>query len=214
MTDITDDNSKPEEGEDTGEGKKKRGRKGASDGDAKKPVTGKGFGRAQTEEERQKEEAASSPFRRVIALGDSWWRRHEWEPNEDERRMVQMLKFSGYSDEDIAGALEMSVETLLRHFEHELTHGRTLIIGDLATRAYVRARQGNDVLTMFLLKTRANGAFSEKVSQAAAITEGLKDVEGLTEDRKAQVVASLLDLLNPKKEATKTTKKGGDDEGE
>ena len=123
--------------------------------------------------------------------------------------MVQMLKFSGYTDEDIAAALHMSVETLLKHFSWELKNAKTLIMGDLATRAYVRARQGNDVMTMFLLKTRGeNGAFSERTSQAAAITDSLKDAANLSDDKKAAVIASVLDLLNPKKKEKTTTNSG------
>lgn len=166
----------------------------------RKAVTGKGFGRQQTEEERTEETKRADPFTRIVALGEGWWRYEGFAPSEDDQRMVQMLKFSGYTDEDIASALYMSVETLQKHFAFELRNAKTLIIGDLATRAYTRARQGNDVMTMFLLKTRGGGAFSEKVSQAQAITESLKDVDGLSDDKKAHVIASLVDLLNPKKE--------------
>ena len=172
-----------------------RGRDGSP-----KRVTGKGYGRQQTEEERKEETKEADPFTRIAALGERWWRYDGFQPSDDDQRMVQMLKFAGYTDEDIASALYMSVETLQKFFAFELNNAKTLIIGDLATRAYTRARQGNDVLTMFLLKTRGGGAFSEKVSQAQAITESLKDVDGLSDDKKAHVIASLVDLLNPKKE--------------
>jgi len=178
----------------------KPGKKSGPEKGAPKKVTGKGFGRQQTDEERADEEKRSETFRTVVKLGDRWWKRPGWEPNENDRLMVQMLKFSGYTDEDIAGALQMSVETLLKYFSWELQHAKTLIMGDLATRAYTRARQGNDVMTMFLLKTRGeNGAFSEKAAQASAITDSLKDVDGLSDDKKAQVIANVLDLLNPKR---------------
>lgn len=170
---------------------------------AKKPS--RRFGRERTAEEIEEEERHARPFTRVALLGD--WKRPGWQPSDEDRLMVQMLKFSGYTDEDVAAALGMSVETLLKWFDFELNNAKTLIVGDLATRAYVRARQGNDVLLMFLLKTRANGQFSEKTAQAQAITESLKDVEGLTDDKKASVIASLVDLLNPKKEKA-SAKKG------
>jgi len=171
------------------------------------------YGREQTDGERKEEDGQSKTFGLVIARGEGWWRSYGWEPSSDDRLMVQMLKFSGYTDEDIAGALHMSVETLLKHFEWELKHAKTLIMGDLATRAYTRARQGNDVLLMFLLKTRApNGAFSEKAAVAGSLADSLKEAEGLSDDKKAEVIRSLVDLLNPKpKEKTKTTKEGATD---
>jgi hypothetical protein len=164
--------------------------------------TRKGFGRDQSDAEREQETKNSDPFQQVVLLGRSWWDRDGFEPSDEQRKMVQMLKFSGYTDEQIAGGLHMSVETLIKHFAFELTNAKMLIMGDLATRAYTRARQGNDVLTMFLMKTRSeNGAFSEKASTAAAITDSLKDVDALSDDKKASVIAALVDLMNPKRAA-------------
>lgn len=163
----------------------------------------KGFGRDQSDEERAQEQTNSDPFQQVVLLGRSWWDRDGFEPSEEQRKMVQMLKFSGYTDEQVAGGLYMSVETLIKHFSFDLTNAKMLIMGDLATRAYTRARQGNDVLTMFLMKTRSeNGAFSEKASTAAAITDSLKDVDALSDDKKASVIAALVDLMNPKPQKT------------
>lgn len=211
---MTEDNEPPLEGEITG-----------PDGSVSPAPAGKGkggkqpgrekrtsFNGRQTPEQRKDEEERSEPFRVVAFRGEGWWRGDGWEPSNDDRLMVQMLKFSGYTDEDIASALHMSVETLLKHFSWELKNAKTLIVGDLATRAYTRARQGNDIMTMFLLKTRGNGQFSEKSQTAAAITDSLKDVEGLSDDKKAEVIASLVDLLNPKKEKTKTATREGDGE--
>lgn len=218
MTDS--DDQQPIEGEITGPdgkvspapGSAKGGKSGGKKDGPKKPVTGRGFGRQQTEEERKEENERSKSFLTVAARGEGWWKGEGWEPSGDDRLMVQMLKFSGYNDEDIASALHMSVETLLKHFEWELKHAKTLIMGDLATRAYTRARQGNDVMTIFLLKTRSNGAFSEKAAVADALTSKLGDVEGLSDEKKQQVVASLLDLLAPGKSKGKNTTKEGEDE--
>lgn len=210
MTDEGTD-SEPIEGEITGpDGKVSPAPKGKGKQPGREKRTS--FNGRQTEEQRKEEEERSGSFRRVVAYGPDWWRGYDWEPSKDDRLMVQMLKFSGYTDEDIASALHMSVETLIKHFEWELKNAKTLIMGDLATRAYTRARQGNDIMTMFLLKTRSNGAFSEKAATAAAITDSLKDVEGLSDEKKATVIASLVDLLNPKKEKAKATTKEGEDE--
>lgn len=206
------ENNEPIDGEVTGpDGKTSPAPKGKS---GKQPGREKrtSFNGRQTEQQRKDEEEQAAPFTRIVAYGEDWWRGRDWEPSKEDRLMVQMLKFSGYTDEDIAGALHMSVETLIKHFEFELKHAKTLIMGDLATRAYTRARQGNDIMTMFLLKTRSNGAFSEKAATAAAITDSLKDVEGLSDEKKATVIASLVDLLNPKREKAKTATKEGEGE--
>lgn len=176
---------------------------GPNDKDDKKRRSQKrNFAGGQTPEEREEEKSHTGPFTRVAVYGSDWWRQYGWQPSADDRLMVQMLKFSGYTDEDVASALYMSVETLQKHFDFELKNAKTLIIGDLATRAYVRARQGNDVMTMFLLKTRGGGAYSEKAAMAASITDSLKDAESLSDEKKAQVISSLVDLLSPKREKT------------
>lgn len=157
------------------------------------------FNRPQTPEDKEAERKETDPFHQVVLLGRGWWDFPGFEPTNEHRKMVQMLKFSGYTDEDIAAGLHMSVETLLKHFAWELRNAKMLIMGDLATRAYTRARRGNDVMTIFLLKTRSDGAFSERAATAAAITDSLKDVDALTDDKKADVIAALVDLMNPKR---------------
>lgn len=166
------------------------------------------FNRDQSDEQRDDEKRHTDPYQQVVILGRGWWDRDGFEPTEEQRAMVKMLKFSGYTDEDVAGGLHMSVETLIKHFAFELKHAKMLLTGDLATRAYTRARRGNDIMTMFLLKTRGDGNFSEKAAVATAITDSLKDVDALSDDKKAQVIASLVDLMNPKRKTTAETKKG------
>jgi len=175
-----------------------------------KPPARRRFGRERTEKEINEEEEAVRPFTKVALLGD--WKRADWRPSQEDGLMVQMLKFSGYTDEDVAAAIGMSVETLQKWFSFELQNAKTLIVGDLATRAYVRARQGNDVLLMFLLKSRTNGAFSERAATASAIADGLKDVDSLSDDRRAEIIGNLIGLLNPKKQKKKATTTEGDEE--
>lgn len=168
------------------------------------------FNRNQSQEQKDDEQRNADPFQKVVLLGRKWWDHSDWQPTEEQRGMVKMLKFSGYTDEDVASGLHMSVETLIKHFAHELKHAKMLLTGDLATRAYTRARRGNDILTMFLLKTRGDGNFSEKAAVATAITDSLKDVDSLTDDKKAQVIASLVELMNPKQKKTTAEPKKDD----
>lgn len=157
----------------------------------------------QSEEQRQEEEATARPFGRTLLHGLDW-RAPGWEPSDDERSMVAMLKFSGYTDEDIARGLGMNVENLLKHFQWEIANARMMIVGDLATRAYVRARQGDATLTMFLLKTRSDQLFSERVASAAALGGALAKDEG-DDKKRAELVERVLELLDiAKKSKTKT----------
>jgi hypothetical protein len=193
------DSDKPIDGEIIGPGEQGKGGK-QPPAKRLKPIS---FNRNQSDEQREDEKKRTDPFQQVVILGRGWWDRDGFEPTEEQRGMVKMLKFSGYTDEDVASGLHMSVETLIKHFAHELKHAKMLLTGDLATRAYTRARRGNDILTMFLLKTRGDGNFSEKAAVATAITDSLKDVDALSDDKKAQVIASLVDLMNPRKEKPK-----------
>lgn len=176
------------------------------------PATGKGFGRQQTPEERSEEEAGSRAFYALVAAGGFDWRHKDWEPTKQQRDAVKMLKFCGYTDEDISYATGMSVESLQKYFEFELKTAKMLLIGDLANRAMHRAKQGNDVLTMFLLKTRGDGRFSEKAAMVGALVDE-SAAGGVDESKRAQVVSQILDLLDARKnKPKKATKEGSDDD--
>jgi hypothetical protein len=186
------------------------------DGEAippKKPPKGsrRGFGRDQTPEEREREEKATEAFQQVAIWGME--RYPGWEPSDQDRLVVKMLKFTGNTDEQVAEILGMHVETLQRHFPKELHAARKLIIADLATRAVVRARDGNDVLTMFLLKTRGEGAFSERGEAVRALAESAGEQEGVDENKRAALVGQILDLLDARKnpDAKKTKPKPKED---
>ena len=157
----------------------------------------------QTDEQRKEEEAEAKPFGRTLLHGLDW-RHPGWEPSDDERNMISMLKFSGYNDEEIARGMGMSVETLIKWFSWELTNARMFVVGDLATRAYVRARQGDATLTMFLLKTRSDQLFSERAASAAALGDAIGKGEP-DEAKRAELVGKVLELLDlAKKTKTKT----------
>lgn len=165
----------------------------------------------QNEKQREEEEENSEPFQRAIMAGGLDWRHPGWEPSDKERRMVQILKFAGSTDEDIGRILDMSVETLKKHFDFELEVGRQVVIGDLASRAITRARQGDATLTMFLLKTRGGQNFSERAIQAQALGEALGKDE-IDTTKRAELVGKILDVLDTHKR--KTTAKKTDNKGD
>lgn len=169
----------------------------------------------QNDEQRADEEDQSEAFRNAIVLGGLDWRHPGWEPSEKERQMVRVLKFSGFNDEQVAATLDMTVETLQKHFSFELLAAKTLIIGDLTNRALTRARQGDATLTMFLLKTRGMGNFSERTQAVQALADS-SAAEGIDDGRRVELVGRILDLLDKRKFKPKKTKdkpEGGDDGG-
>lgn len=192
----------PEPGEGKGKGTRKGKGKGTGDdkGDDKKaqpPGEHRTFGRTskQNPQQRAEEEAGSKAFYGIVAAGGFHRTHGDWEPTQQQRDAVKMLKFCGYTDEDIAYATGMSVETLGKYFEFELKTAKMLVIGDLAQRAVIRARQGDATLTMFLLKTRGGQNFSERAIQMQALGEAL-DKEEPNDSRRAELVGKVLDLLD------------------
>lgn len=193
-------------------GKPKKPKKPKGGGAPKPSGSSKGFGRQQSQEERDAEEAGSKAFFALVAAGGFDWRYTEWEPTEQQRDAVKMLKFCGYNDEDIAYACGMSVESLIRYFGFELKTAKMLMIGDLAGRAFSRARHGNDVLTMFLLKTRGGSNFSERANAVAALADSASSSEeGIDSKKRAELVEKILDLLSEKKKPKADSKKGNDE---
>jgi len=196
MTDTPDD--KPLEGEVSQPGQKSG--KGGTSGGGKRAFNGQ-----QTPEQRAAENKNSETMRAIAIYGLDW-KFPGWEPNEQEKRVVIMLKFAGYTDEDVARYMSMSVESLLKYFPDELALGKMGVIGDLTNRAVFRAKEGNDVLTMFLLKTRGGGNFSERAVQMQALGDALDKTEP-DEKRRVELVGKILDLLDSsKKTKTKTEK--------
>lgn len=162
----------------------------------------------QSDEERAEEEQKSAPFGKALVAGGLDWRHPGWQPNEQERQMVRVFKFAGYTDEDVARFLNMSVETLLKHFSFELQNARMAVIGDLTNRAVTRARQGNDTFVMFLLKTRGGGHFSERVAAEAALG-GKDETEVLDDKRKRdELVKYVVDAIEKNSKSDKSSEEG------
>lgn len=196
MTDEDNSNDQPLEGDiDTP-------KKGGRGGERKKPTYSNSGGRRQSDEEREEERKGSEVFFALVAAGGFDWGYKDWEPTKAQRDAVKVLSFCGYTQEQIAYATGMSVESLVRHFEFELQTARMLIIGDLTSRAITRARQGDNILTMFLLKTRGEGRFSERSQMVAQLADE-SATEGIDEGRRAQLVGQILELLDARKNKPK-----------
>ena len=78
--------------------------------------------------------------------------RPEFQPTLDERRRVERLKYVGESDNMIARALRIDVDTLRKHFVDELADGYALRRADLLDNLFTRAWAGNVSAIAALLK--------------------------------------------------------------
>lgn len=121
------------------------------------------------------------------------WRENPTWPTEKDREQVRVFSFAGFTQEQIAAAGGCSVETLRKHFEYELDHARMMIIGDLASRAIYRAREGDAAYTLFLLKTR--GGFHENPKGAGAAIDQLEQEGVLTPEQRDTLTKTLVQKI-------------------
>ncbi len=80
--------------------------------------------------------------------------RPAFRPTPEQRAQVSRLKFGGANDETIAAVLEISVNTLVKHFFRELDLSRAELLGQVAASLYNAALGGNVVAGIFIMKTR------------------------------------------------------------
>jgi len=75
---------------------------------------------------------------------------------------VANMVFAGMSQETIARVLKMGLDTLHKYYKHEVEHGQTAMVSNIAGSLAQRALSGSDTAAIFLLKTRGKGQFSER----------------------------------------------------
>ena len=93
---------------------------------------------ADPEPKRRKRKAARSPF----------------EPTDEQRALVTWLKLGGISHKLIADTIGVSVTSLVRHFEHELSCAMAELNGNIAATIYQRAVSGDTACLIFWCKAR------------------------------------------------------------
>lgn len=80
----------------------------------------------------------------------------EHKPNEESRAQVAALYSFGHTQEEIAAYLNICVETLVRHYDHQLRTARIETNSMVAKRLYNKAVNQDDLAAqIFWLKTRA-----------------------------------------------------------
>ena len=83
-------------------------------------------------------------------------------PTEEKRKLVKTLAAVGITYEDIAAKLDISSDTLVKHYKTELTDGRVDANANIGQKLYQQASGGNTQAQIFWLKTRANWSETNK----------------------------------------------------
>jgi hypothetical protein len=73
---------------------------------------------------------------------------------DESRKLVRTLSAVGITYEDIASKLDISSDTLVKHYRTELDDGRIDANAAIAQSLYQSAKNGNTTAQMFWLKTR------------------------------------------------------------
>lgn len=93
-------------------------------------------------------------------------------PTNEGRTLVSVCSACGYTLEQIAPMLHISVNTLRKHYQHELTTGRDQMIAKVAGNLFATAMQRADLkasntASIFILKTRGGWREGEKAEEGA-----------------------------------------------
>jgi DNA-binding transcriptional ArsR family regulator len=86
----------------------------------------------------------------------------EHKPTDEKRKLVQTLAAVGITYEDIASKLDISADTLTKHYKAELINGRVDANANIGQKLYQQANGGNTQAQIFWLKTRAGWSETNK----------------------------------------------------
>lgn len=77
------------------------------------------------------------------------------EPTDETRKLVKTLSAVGIRYVDIAQKLDISDDTLVKHYKKELEDGRIDANAEIGKGLFQQAKNGNTAAIIFWLKTRA-----------------------------------------------------------
>lgn len=88
-------------------------------------------------------------------------------PTSEGRNLVSVCSACGYTLEQTAEMLKISIPTLRKHYEHELNTGRDVMVAKVAANLFMTAMQRQDLkaantASIFILKTRGGWRENEK----------------------------------------------------
>ena len=76
-------------------------------------------------------------------------------PTDETRKLVRSLSAVGIKYVDIASKLEISDDTLVKHYKKDLENGRIDANASIGQTLFQQAKDGNTAAAIFWLKTRA-----------------------------------------------------------
>lgn len=89
-------------------------------------------------------------------------------PNEENRKLVKTLSAVGTRYEDIAAKLDITDDTLRKHYRKELDEGRIEANASVAQTLFQQAKNGNTTAAIFWLKTRAQWRENDRLELTGA----------------------------------------------
>ena len=96
-------------------------------------------------------------------------------PTEESKKLVRSLSAVGIKYVDIAGKLEISDDTLVKHYKKDLEDGRTDANASIGQTLFQQAKNGNTAAAIFWLKTRAGWKETNAVEHSGEV--GVKWLE-------------------------------------
>lgn len=83
-------------------------------------------------------------------------------PTPQQRQFVEVWRATGIAPDDIARQLEISPNTLRKHFETELEHGQQKIVGKMGAKVVSQGLAGNINAAKFYLANFGGGRWTDK----------------------------------------------------
>jgi len=106
-------------------------------------------------------------------------------PTEITRAEVSALVAYGIKQDHIAARLRISVDTLAKHYAHELETGLSTMIGEVANALYRKGvEEGDTTALIFILKTRGRWRDKDPDDGKAALSVIEKFLEKLPQQQK------------------------------
>ena len=96
-------------------------------------------------------------------------------PTEETRKLVRSLSAVGIKYVDIANKLDISDDTLVKHYKKDLEDGRVDANASIGQTLFQQAKNGNTAAAIFWLKTRANWKETNAVEHSGEV--GVKWLE-------------------------------------
>lgn len=99
-----------------------------------------------------------------------------WEPTAEERATVEHLTAQGFTQDQIAGVLKKSIDSLDRHCRDELDHGATRQQAKVAGALYKKAMKGDTAAIIWYEKTRSGRTDKQEVNLNGSIVTKIRRV--------------------------------------